>query len=160
MAESADVSVSTLYQFFDNKDDLMHALAERHVTQMQGFRDELFGRDVIYVPPDILIGRTVDWLVEYSAAHPTFNQIFSGSWSDPMLLETLNGVTGAIVGDLAAILVHHGADGEKAQLSAAVLVYVIKGMLGLLESAESTTHNALLAEIKRMSLLYFEDTTQ
>lgn len=43
---------------------------------------------------------------------------------------------------------------------ATVLVYVIKGMLELLDSAEAVAHHALIAEVKHLSLLYFEDAVK
>lgn len=159
VAKAADVSIGTLYQFFDNKDDLMAAIAEKHVAAMRQFRGELFGPDAIYVPAPILVSRTVDWLVDYNTQNPTFNQIFSGLWTEPALLQTLNETTSGIANDLATILRHHAPDlpPARAQLGASVLVYVIKGMLGLLEAAEPAHQPALLAEVKRMSLLYFND---
>ena len=157
---SASVSVGTLYQFFDNKDDLMQAIAEEHLAAMQTFRAELYGPDAIYAPPDILVGRTIDWLVTYNAENPTFNQIFSGAWTDPALLATLEETTGAIITDLMRVVRHHAPQlsEEQTHTGAAVLVYVIKeGMLGLLEATPAPAHPGILAEIKQMSLLYFND---
>ncbi|MEM7029225.1 MAG: TetR/AcrR family transcriptional regulator [Chloroflexota bacterium] len=157
VANQAGVSVGTLYQFFDNKDDLMQAIAEEHLIKMETFRTELYGPDAIYVPPDILLGRTIDWLINHSVQHPTFNQIFGGNWHDPTLHATLEGTLGAIIADLVHIIRHHAPEisPDRAQTGAGVLVYIIKGMLGLLEATEPTTHAASITEIKTMSLLYF-----
>ena len=40
VAKQANVSVGTLYQFFDNKDDLMEAIAEAHIDDLQRYQSE------------------------------------------------------------------------------------------------------------------------
>ncbi|MEM7116489.1 MAG: TetR/AcrR family transcriptional regulator [Chloroflexota bacterium] len=159
VAKQAGVSVGTLYQFFDNKDDLMEAIAEDHVKAMETFRSELFSPDAIYVPSDILIDRTIDWLVDHNIEHPTFHQIFNGSWNDTAVLANQQGNLGGIVSDIATILRHHAPDLPEAriQAGAAVLVYVTKGMLGLLRTAVPAAHPVIVAEIKQMMLTYFND---
>ena len=66
---------------------------------------------------------------------------------------------GLIVSDLATIIHYHAPQlpEERRHAGAAVLVHIIKGMLGLLESADPKTHSTILAEVKQMSLLYFYD---
>ena len=159
IAQRAGVSVGTLYQFFDNKDDLMEAIAEQHANAMQEFRQQYFGADAVYVPPEILVGRTFDWLIAHNTEYPTFHQLFGGNWSDTHILDQLNATMFDIISDLARILRHHNPTlaPEQSQLGATVLVSITKGMFGILDSAESHHHPALIAELKRMALLYFND---
>ena len=161
VAERAGVSVGTLYQFFDNKDDLMAAIAEEHTAAMQQFRAKYLGGDAIYVPPEILIGRTFDWLVDHNAQYPTFHQIFGVSWHDSSMMQMLDETMRDIIVDLAAILHHHAPTltANEAQIGATVLVSTTKGMFSILDSAEDAAHPAIIAGIKQMALLYFNDLT-
>ncbi len=157
VAKDAGVSVGTLYQFFDNKDDLMHAIAENHIEEMLDFREMLFGPDAIYVPAEILIGRAIDWLVAHNAAHPTYEQIFCGSWSDPALMEMQQQGLGGIVSGLALIVAHHAPHlaEDEVQTGATLLVYTTKTMFSLLADSPAEMHPRIITETKRMMLMYF-----
>lgn len=64
---------------------------------------------------------------------------------------------GGIINNLSIIIHHHAPNLPSAQrtTSATVLVYLIKGMLGLIETADSEQQPPIIAEIKRLALLYF-----
>ena len=63
----------------------MQAIAEEHINDMVQFRTSQFGADAIYVPAEILVGRTFDWLIAHNEKYPTFHHIFGGSWNDETL---------------------------------------------------------------------------
>ena len=159
VAKQAGVSIGTLYQFFDNKDDLMQAIAEEHSAELSSFRTELFGADAVYVPAEILVSRTIDWLVDHNRRFPTFHQIFSGDWNESGLHDSSEDDMRFIVTDLAKIMRHHAphVPEEKLYVGATVLVHITKGMFGLINSAEPDMQPTIIAEVKRMSLLYFND---
>lgn len=159
VAKRAGVSVGTLYQFFDNKDDLMQAIAEQHNAELSQFANTFLGPDAIYVPPSIMLGRMVDWLVDHNKRFPTFHQLFSSAWSDVALQQVLDETMASIIDGIARILQHHAPNlpPGKAQLAATVLVSMTKGMFAILDSAESAQHPAIIEEIKHIGLLYFQD---
>jgi AcrR family transcriptional regulator len=64
IADEADVSVGSLYQYFPNKDALLVALTKRHIEAATAGLTELLAslnRDVGF---DVIIGNVVDFLVE------------------------------------------------------------------------------------------------
>ncbi len=159
VAKQANVSVGTLYQFFDNKDDLMEAIAEAHIDDLQRYQSEFLGPDSIYVPPEILVNRMLDWLVQHNKHFPTFHPLFTGAWQDKEFTSVMDEGLENIVTGISQILRHHGPhlSEQNATLGATVLISVTKGMFLMLESSPETTHDAIVEETKRLCLLYFND---
>ncbi|MEM7335560.1 MAG: TetR/AcrR family transcriptional regulator, partial [Chloroflexota bacterium] len=159
VAKQAGVSVGTLYQFFDNKDDLMEAIAEAHIDDLQQYQSEFLGPDSIYVPPHILVDRMLDWLVSHNKRFPTFHPLFTGAWQDKAFTSVMDSGLEEIVLGVSLILRHHGPhlSEETAKLGATVLISVAKGMFLMLENAPEAAHDAIVAETKRLCLLYFND---
>ncbi len=158
VAKAANVSVGTLYQFFDNKDDLMHAIAEEHLAHMEAFQAELFGPDAIYVPPHILVSRSIDWLVQHNMVNPTYEQIFGGSWGDESLMQLQETAMGGIVTGLATVIRHHAPDLPAAdvQVGASLLVYTTKTMFMLLSQTPEAAHPLVIQQTKQMMLAHFK----
>ncbi len=162
VAKAANVSIGTLYQFFDNKDDLMHAIAEEHLEDMQAFSRELFGPDAIYVPPHILVSRAIDWLVQHNMVNPSYEQIFGESWGDPALMKLQETAMGGIVEGLATVIRHHAPQlaEENVQVGAALLVYTTKTMFMLLGQTPVAAHALVIGQTKTMMLSYFYELTE
>lgn len=159
VAKQAGVSAGTLYQFFDHKDDLLEAIAEEHTVALSQFGDVFFGPDAVYVPSEILVGRMIDWLVAHNQRYPTFHTLFGSAWNDERLMALMNETMGNIIGGLAEVILHRAPTltPERAHLGATVLVSLTKGMFSMLEAAKVDAHPAIIAEVKHISLLYFND---
>ena len=163
VARRANVAIGTLYQFFDDKEDLMEAIAERHLKAIDLFRKEKFGLDAVYVPLTILVDRTVDWLLEYNAANPTFDQILSGTWRDERLINLYKEIVGGFVFDIETVMSHRRPtlSATECRAAAAVLVSMLRGMLGMVRQTDDPElKKEMINKIKQMSLLYLTDLLQ
>lgn len=72
VAERAGVSVGSLYQYFPNKESLVHALLIEHLEQAAALRPPALDRDDL--PLDERIRAVVDWFLASHAASPALHR--------------------------------------------------------------------------------------
>lgn len=76
IAAAAATSVGSLYQFFPNKDAVVHALAERLATGFEVVKDEVLGEQHALDPLDVLMQRIVDGIGAWCDAHPAYLRLY------------------------------------------------------------------------------------
>ena len=64
IADEADVSVGSLYQYFPNKDALLVALTKRHIESATAGLADLLSRLSVDAGFDVILRKVVDFLVE------------------------------------------------------------------------------------------------
>lgn len=156
IAEQAGVSVGSLYQFFANKEAILQALAQRYLEKVTLLNETVFTPDAIYVPVDVLFGRTVDGLVDFMARSQGFHQLFNSPWISPELQAVSDAATAQMIMKVKQIFLGkapHLAD-EQAQAAAAVLVHMVSGVLTLVETAVPAQRPLIITEFKRMGVAY------
>jgi AcrR family transcriptional regulator len=72
VAERAGVSVGSLYQYFPNKESMVHALFVEHLEQAAALRPAVLARPDL--PLDERIRRVVDWFFAAHAASPALHR--------------------------------------------------------------------------------------
>jgi AcrR family transcriptional regulator len=72
VAERAGISVGSLYQYFPNKESLVHALLVEHLKQTAALRPAALDRDDL--PLDERIRCVVDWFLASHAANPALHR--------------------------------------------------------------------------------------
>lgn len=156
IAARAGISVGSLYQFFPNKEAVMHALGLRYLDDLRQTSAGVFTRDAIYVPLPVMTARTVDWLVEFNQSHPCFNQLFSGVWVSPELQEAETALMTEMVGHIAVILRGQAPNHDPAHLErcAYVVMHIIKGLLPMIQTGDSDLNPEAVREFKRALLAY------
>lgn len=160
IARHAGTSVGSIYQYFPNKDAILHALAEQYLDEMRESAAVVFATPGI--PLALRVEQAVDWLVGYSQEHPGFHHIVKSEWVSPEMREAVQGVfasilrsVGEIIGEAAPHLSAHRRE---------VCAYVAVGMLwGVLEKFSHTPpdiHADLMAELKRAATGYLESVVR
>lgn len=77
IADKAGVSIGSLYQYFPNKDAILVALLERHMEQVSGLLTGMIQSVVTEeVPPEQLLGRFVNLMLQIHAEEPDLLHIF------------------------------------------------------------------------------------
>ncbi|MFJ6988091.1 MULTISPECIES: TetR/AcrR family transcriptional regulator [unclassified Streptomyces] len=76
VAERAGVSIGTLYQYFPNKDALLWALGEEHVTELARSVEEVFAQaGALDLPLDETVGRLLEAFVASHAHRPLLHRV-------------------------------------------------------------------------------------
>ena len=96
----AATSIGSLYQFFPNKDALLHAVAERYVddlTALLDASDSADARDIAGLPLETLVDALLEPFVAFHRAHPGYFAILFA----PQGSEALRSVRGRLRDRLA-----------------------------------------------------------
>jgi AcrR family transcriptional regulator len=72
IAERAGTSIGSLYQFFPNKDALLHAVAERYAADMLTLLEAADPPDAATLPLDEVVGAVLEPFVAFHHAHPGY----------------------------------------------------------------------------------------
>ena len=72
IAERAGTSIGSLYQFFPNRDALLHALAERNVADLDALLDASDEPDVASLTLPALVDAVLEPFVAFHEAHPGY----------------------------------------------------------------------------------------
>lgn len=160
IAARAGISIGSLYQYFPDKDAILHALADRYLEQLRATYKELFTADVVYLPLDVLLDRLIDdQFIAFHDACPAFTHIFLGAdvfadmaaASAEIEQETIKRIKGLF--QLRAT----DLDDDQALLLAMVTKAVLKALLSLLESSTDEDFRVqVIAEVKRLLFAYLE----
>jgi AcrR family transcriptional regulator len=72
IAVRAGTSIGSLYQFFPNKDALLHAVAERYVGDLGELLDAADPPEAVALPLEALVDAVLDPFVAFHRAHPGY----------------------------------------------------------------------------------------
>lgn len=75
IAARAGISIGSLYQYFPNKEAVLHALASRYRDAIEQMYNNLQSPEVLKLPLKELIDRVIKATVEFSRSHTYFVQI-------------------------------------------------------------------------------------
>ena len=162
IAKRAGISVGSLYQFFANKDAVIQALGQRYLDEMAEMRAAMFTADSIYAPIPVLIERTVDLFVTFVGRHKGFHHIYTSPWVSSELKSVADVMNAQIVIEIERILAGkspHLPESER-HVIAQVMMYVIKGMLPLLETAVSDERAQIIEEFKKVGIAYMTEVIE
>ena len=125
IAVRAGVSIGTLYQYFEDKDALLVALAEQHLDQAR----EQLGAALVAVDPDddrqALIRATIEAAVELNRPSALHTVIFATAPRTPELVAVLDRLREDLAGAAAVLLVADGLAPEVALRRGHALVVAI-----------------------------------
>jgi AcrR family transcriptional regulator len=158
IAARAGVSPGSLYQFFKNKDDIAHALAEAYVTQLRSAKDDAFpGADDLSV--GAAIDRVIEPLVAFNVANPGFKALFARSDMPASLQaavapihESMHRQVAAAIGALIPSL----SDAELDR-TVTVAIHLVRGMMPPIVAAEGPARDALVGELKTVLVSYLTE---
>jgi AcrR family transcriptional regulator len=83
IAARARTSVGSLYQFFPNKDAIVHALAARYTTAFEQLKDRVMAVEVADLPLDQMMRGIVAPIAAYCDANPAYRHVYAAT-NDPV----------------------------------------------------------------------------
>ncbi|WP_199702400.1 TetR/AcrR family transcriptional regulator [Jiangella rhizosphaerae] len=159
IAAKAGISPGSLYQFFANKDDIAHALAERYAAQLAELRTAAFeGADLAALPLDQLIGAITGPLVEFNLANRGFKALFARPDLPPSLTAAVAPLHAALLGRVTALLSARapGLPPDVVQRTATVAIQLVRAMMPLIVAAGGDERAALEGELRAVLHGYLE----
>lgn len=160
IAQRADTSIGSLYQFFPHKQAILQALSERYLEALRPLLDRIFAPDMVEGSVAEAVGRMIDALDGFHAARPGFQHVFYGSHGSSELSEAARGLNAEVTQRLAALLSQRapGLAESDRLLCATVSVETVKSLLALsvARQREPGFHAAVIAETKALLIAYLD----
>jgi AcrR family transcriptional regulator len=160
IAREARTSIGSLYQFFPNKEALLHALADRYLRELRAVQDSMLGEDAIRLPLPELYDRIIQSIAGFHATHPGFQQLFFGSTTSKHLAAAADQLKQQCVDRVDALMAARNPeiDPTHRRILATLNVEIIKTLMPLAQAADPPTRQRLLAETKMLLLSHTRET--
>jgi len=104
IAARASTSIGSLYQFFPNKEAILHAVAERYHAGMAAVYDALLTPEVVGMPLEALAERLIDAMIEFGGAHIGFSRIILQAPPNTQLATAASALLRDMIGRLDRLL--------------------------------------------------------
>ena len=159
IAARANTSIGSLYQFFPNKEAVLHAVAERYSAGLSVAYDELLGQ-AASLPLEALVGRLVDATVQFGGEHISFSRLVLHAQANPQLAGAAHALQHMIVGRLDALLAARAPHlrAEERRLYANVALSAFNALLAMLVNAKQAGDpafaHAVMAQIPVLLTAY------
>jgi AcrR family transcriptional regulator len=163
IAKEADVPIGSLYQYFADKEDVLHALADRYLESMRWLQEEAFGADIGGLSIEEIVDRQIDPYIAFSDEHLGFKHAFLGADVSADLAAAMAELDDAVVEGIKTSLqrLNGQLSDERATMVATVLKGMVKGLFGALESdADPAFQAGVIAEYKRALADYIRRVAQ
>jgi AcrR family transcriptional regulator len=79
IAARSDTSVGSVYQFFPNKEAIVHALAMRYIGMFAQFKERLFAPEVADLPLPEMIRGIVEPMANFHYEHPDYRYVYAAT---------------------------------------------------------------------------------
>jgi AcrR family transcriptional regulator len=159
IAEQAGISIGSLYRYFPDKEAILKALVNRHLKELHQVYDQIFNKDLIYLPLPVVLDRVLDPFVEMHVKFPAYKHLLLGADVSPDIAAASEALEDEILERLVYFFqraVPHIGE-ERAHLVALVCKAEVKALLSLLEtSSDGELQAQIVAEVKRMLHAYLE----
>ncbi|MEO0564558.1 MAG: TetR/AcrR family transcriptional regulator, partial [Chloroflexota bacterium] len=158
IAEQAETSIGSLYQYFRNKDAVLEALASRYLDELNNLLDVFFGVTEKSTLSDDMIS-FVEGARHFFDKHPAFEPLFFGAVRTPGLAEIASHTYQHLVGRVDAVMAAYMPNVPQSQRHAyaQTLVSLVKLQLPSLRSVpDDADRERLYREILAMARAYLE----
>jgi len=160
IAAQADISIGSVYQYFENKEAIVAALTERYTESLREVTDRVMGTEVNDLSTAPAIDLLFDPIVEFHAAHPEFRALWLASEFNRALRAPLLGMDREVLRRVEGLLQSRapGISKERAHMVVTVLYLGLKALLALMGRSEDPEfRRKASAEVKRMLTVYVDD---
>lgn len=134
VAERAGVSVGSLYQYFPDKQSLVHALLVEHLEEAAALRPAALDEDGLPLAERIRL--VVDWFLSAHAARPALHRALTEAAVPVFGVEAVRGMERGLHATVHAALAPYADEIRRPDLSLAAFVVA--------QSLESLTHGAVV----------------
>lgn len=153
IAERAGVSIGSLYQYFSDKDTLLHALAERHLREVVSQLDVVFERLRAEQPSfDDTMRSVVDVIVDLHNDRPALHRLMHRV--APRLgteLAALQAFEDRLTDEVAYHLDRCGRGGDDTALTAQTVVHAVDAHLHRVLTGHKVTAEPLLQLVQQLA---------
>jgi AcrR family transcriptional regulator len=159
IARHADVSIGSLYQYFEDKGAIVEALTARYIVAMHEVTSGLVSTETGDLPTDMAVDRLLSPILKFHLSHPEFRRLWLGAEVSSQLRDAMRAMDQEVLERVQEFLEARvpGIPSDRARIVVTVLELAVKSLLGLLGRTEDPAFKAKAAtETKRMLIAYIE----
>ena len=163
LANHADISVGSVYQYFSNKEAILTALGERYIQQLGSNTVAALRQDVSGMDFAALVDRVIDPMIAFERQHPAFRHLNAGQEEGGTLAEGAKRVDREILATIHDLLLRVCPDLNPTQgwQIARVTKALYKGVSYLIQQEQEIKNacgdvDAMIADMKRLMAAYLE----
>jgi AcrR family transcriptional regulator len=164
LAERANISIGSVYQYFSNKQAILTALGERYMQQLSSNTLAALKQDVSNLDFPTMIDRVIDPMISFERKHPAFRQLNAGQEGEGTLAEEAKRIDQEILATIYDLLLRvcPGLNPTQGWHTARVTKALYKGMSYLIQQEKEIQNaggnvDAMIADMKRMMVSYLEN---
>jgi AcrR family transcriptional regulator len=160
IARRADISIGSLYQYFNNKEAIVEALADRYVAGFREVATDVVKADVSQLSTEEAVDRLLNPILKFHLSYPEFRTLWLATEVTPELREAMRAIDNELVHHVSSLLEARvpRIPRRKAKLVMAVLDVGVKSLVTMLGRTDDLGQKARVAtEVKRMLALYIDD---
>ncbi|BAY35791.1 transcriptional regulator [Nostoc sp. NIES-2111] len=164
LAERANISIGSVYQYFSNKQAILTALGERYMQQLSSNTLAALKQDVSNLDFSTIVDRVIDPMISFERKHPAFRQLNAGHEGEGTLAEEAKRIDQEILATIYDLLLRicPGLNPTQGWHTARVTKALYKGMSYLIQQEKEIQNaggnvDAMIADMKRMMVSYLEN---
>jgi AcrR family transcriptional regulator len=160
IARRADISIGSLYQYFDNKEAIVHALAQRYVAGFREVAADVVTTDVSGLSTEEAVDRLLDPILKFHLSYPEFRTLWLATEITPELEASMHDINNEMVAHVRGLLEARvpGIPPRQAKLVLEVIDAVVKSLITMIGRSDDVAVKARAAtEAKRVLTLYIDD---
>ena len=159
IAQRAETSIGSLYEFFPNKEALARSLADRYITQIGG----LYATEIVATPGlegQAMVERVVAQLDGFYREHPGAVPLLNGRFSSPDLAAAGESLQVALVRQVEGVISVRRPDVPviRVHLVATVVAELARSLLVLADQSPLSQRRAVVAEAVTAIIGYLNQT--
>lgn len=157
IAERAETSVGSIYQFYPNKEAILHALASDYLADMQETNAEVFNGASLSIAQQT--EQAVTWLFEYEASHPGFNHVLMCDWVSSEIKSAVAEMHANMMAAIGTCIASCAPSLPQAthHLAAELILATSKGVIGEMALHDPEQREAARQQLVRLITLYVKD---
>lgn len=162
IAARAGMSPGSLYQFFDNREAILAALADRYRALIDATYDSALDLETAHLPLELMVDRVVDPLVDLHLSNPALRTLLSGPETSPTLTAPTQHLHESVlsrVEALVALRLPSLSDTERSRV-ARISLQIFKAIQPLVLEASPCERPAVIADLKAALIGYLRTVDQ
>ncbi|MEO0535097.1 MAG: TetR/AcrR family transcriptional regulator [Cyanobacteria bacterium P01_A01_bin.123] len=164
LANRANISVGSVYQYFSNKEAILIALGERYMQQLGNNTLTALQQDVSGLDFATIVDRVIDPMITFERRHPAFRHLNAGQEGESALAEGAKRVDQEVLATIHDLLLRICPDlnPSRGWQIARVTKALYKGMSYLVQQEQEIKStggdvDGMIAEMKQLMTAYLED---
>jgi len=158
IAQRAEVSAGSLYQFFPNKEAIARAFAAQANAQLQHlYEQRILAPEMVALPFPAFLDVFIETIIDFNCANPGYFALLQASALSPELSqifqEQRQGVTAAMERVMQYLV--PGCTSERRELLMLVSYRVFLALLPLILQSDEPFRTQICGELKALLLRYF-----